>query len=95
METKPDYVVDNFRMYHCNGKGLLDYPEDVAIADIKVYVHDSCMLLIRNFPCPVCKVEHAVCDTNGMFMHPCRKCEAEGYVLVKKDIRPWWKKLLS
>ena len=95
MEIEPDYVVANFRMYHCNGKGMLDYPLKVDLAAINIYVHDSCMLVNHNFPCPVCKVEPAVCDTNGMYMNPCRECADKGYVLEKKDIRPWWKKLLS
>lgn len=89
-DIKPDYKDKNYNFYHTNGKGLHDYPEDLPLAEIEVYLHDSCMVCKHNFPCPVCKTKPAMADARGMYMMPCGTCQEEGYQLVKKDLRPWY-----
>ena len=59
-----------FKIQDTNGKGLPDYPQDIELADITVYIHDSMMFATHNYPCPVCKVNSAVYNmSNGSFNH--------------------------
>lgn len=37
----------------------------------------------HTFPCPVCKKELAVMNSNNGTMAPCWNCQSEGYALIK------------
>lgn len=95
-DIKPDYKDKNYNFYHTNGDGLHPYPDSLPLAEIEVYLHCSGMIANHNYPCPVCKVNHAVCNLHGMIMSPCWDCQEKGYQLikkVKKDLRPWYIKM--
>lgn len=87
----PEYKDKNYNFYHTNGKGFLNYPKEVALAEVNVYLHDSGVFVNHNMPCPVCKVNHAMCDTYGMIMHPCDECSEKGWELSKKE-KSFWEK---
>ena len=90
---KPYYSNKNYRCYHTNGDGLQLYPKDVALAEVNVYLHDSGMFVNHNMPCPVCKTNHAMCNTSGMIMHPCDECSEKGWELSKyKKEKSFWEK---
>lgn len=84
-----------FKIQHTNGEGFPDYPSDaISLPDITVYVHDSCIIVNHNFPCPVCKTNHAVYVTNTGIFEPCWDCQDEGYKIVKVNKKTsWWDEL--
>lgn len=85
------------KIQHTNGEGLPDYPSDtIPLPDITVYVHDSCMIVNHNFPCPVCKINHAVYVTNTGIFQPCWDCEKKGYKIIKiTKSKSWFSKLFK
>ena len=85
-----------FKIQDTNGKGLPDYPQNVELADITVYIHDSMMVATHNYPCPVCKVNSAVYNMNTGIFQPCWGCENKGYKIVKiNKYRSWFNKLFK
>jgi len=66
--------------------------EKLPVEDVYLYYDPSLLGCAHNYSCPVCRKNHAVWS-NGI-MTPCWSCREEGYALVKKDLRPWWKKIL-
>ena len=81
--------------YHCNGEGLPDYPTDVKVKDVNVWMHDSGMIMTHDYSCPVCREESAVIDGSTGLMQPCRKCEIKGYRLIKIKPKNWFQKLFT
>lgn len=85
-----------FKIKDTNGKGLPEYPSDVELADITVYVHDSMMIAIHNYPCPVCKLNSAVYNMSNGIFQPCWDCKKEGYKIVKvTKAKSWFSKLFK
>lgn len=85
-----------FKIQDTNGDGLPDYPSEVELAGIVVYLHDSYMLANHNYPCPVCKLKHAVLVTNTGIFEPCWDCQKKGYKIVKATkISSWFNKLFK
>ncbi len=70
-----------------------EYPENLQVKDVHVYVHPSCMFATHDYSCPVCRETHAVLSKG--IMTPCRACRKEGWEVHKKDLRPWYKKIFS
>jgi len=75
--------------HETNGHGLPDYPEELEVADVNVYMHDSGMVCTHDYSCPVCRTEKAVLDSSTGLMQPCWCCQKD-YKLVKIDKRRWW-----
>ena len=85
-----------FKIQGTNGKGLPDYPQDIELADITVYIHDSMMFAIHNYPCPVCKVSSAVYIIPTGIFEPCWDCQKKGYKIVKvTKSKSWFSKLFK
>ena len=85
-----------FKIQDTNGKVLPDYPQDVELADITVYVHDSMMLATHNYPCYICKTNKAVYSMNIGIFEPCWECQKKGYKIVKvTKIKSWFSKLFK
>lgn len=80
--------------HETNGEGLLNYPVDVPVKDVNVYMHDSGMMAQHDYSCPCCRKNHAVLDLTCGIMKPCRVCEKD-YALIKIDKRKWWQKLFN
>lgn len=80
--------------HNTNGKGLLLYPDDVKVAPVNVYMHDSGMFATHDYSCPCCREESAILDLSSGLMKPCWKC-GKDYELKKIDKRSWWEKILS
>ena len=60
--------------------GLLEYvkkPQDITV------VTDGGPWASHNMPCPVCQDNHAVLNLNEGIFGPCRKCEKEGWEIIK------------
>ncbi|WBF79502.1 hypothetical protein BNNNBJKE_00057 [Aeromonas phage vB_AdhM_DL] len=73
-----------FKIQDTNGKGLPDFSqEDLPLADITVYIHDSMMFATHDYPCPVCKVNSAVYNISNGIFQPCWDCQKTGYKIVK------------
>lgn len=83
------------RTFHCNGNSLPDYPDNLPIQDVHVYIHDSLMAVKHNYPCPVCLKNHAVYNMNDGIFKPCWGCQKDGYALVKKGKAGWFKSLFN
>lgn len=79
--------------HNTDGPGLPDYPHDLAIADVNVYMHGSGMLSTHDYSCPVCREKHAVLNMSNGVMGPCWDCRKEGYAMIKAE-RSWWKDFL-
>lgn len=79
-----------FKIQDTNGKGLPDYPQDIELSDITVYIHDSMMVATHNYPCPVCKIDSSVYNINNGIFQPCRDCEKKGYKIVKVSKKKSW-----
>lgn len=77
-------------LHECNGPGLPDYPNKVTLKDVNVWMHDSGMLAIHDYSCPVCRETSAILDLNTGLMQPCLECQEKGYKLVKFADRKWW-----
>lgn len=81
--------------HHTNGPNLPNFPkEGVSIQDVNVYIHDSGMLAIHDYSCPVCRENHAVLDLSVGIMNPCRRCEKNGYELIKKK-KSWFERIFK
>lgn len=70
---------------YCNGPGLPDYPSNVLVKDVNVYIHDSGMIGTHDYSCPVCRTNHAVVTFDSGLMQPCWPCQKLGYKLIKVD----------
>jgi len=81
--------------HDCNGPGLPDYPTDVKPKDVNIWLHDSYMVMTHDYSCPVCREHSAVMDCSTGLMQPCRKCQDNGYRLIKQGKRKWWQKLFA
>ncbi len=82
-------------VHDCNGPGLPAFPTGVSPADVNVWVHDSGMLAAHDYSCPVCRTNSAMLQMHNGMMQPCGECRSKGYALIKRDIRPWWRRLFS
>lgn len=86
-----------FKIQDTNGKGLPDFTQDdLPLADITVYLHDSLMIANHNYPCPVCKVSSAVYVIPTGIFEPCWDCQKKGYKVVKvTKAKSWFSKLFK
>ena len=66
----------------------IEYPEDLPVQDVNVYVHPSCMIMTHDYSCPVCRDNHAVIS-NGI-MQPCWDCQKKGYMILQKNLKRKW-----
>lgn len=71
--------------YHCNGEGLRDYPFDLQVKEVDVYIHDSGLCATHDYSCPVCRANHAVLNLDTGIMQPCSACVVRGYELIKHN----------
>lgn len=69
--------------HQTNGDGLPEFPAELPVAPVNVYMHDSGMLATHDYSCPVCREEHAIIDLSCGVMKPCWNCQADGWVLKK------------
>lgn len=83
-----------FKIQEANGQGLPEYPQNVELADITVYNHDSGMICIHNHPCCICKINPSVLHTNTGIFQPCWNCQKKGYKITKKT-ESWFSKLFK
>lgn len=65
-----------------------DYPEDLQVKDVNVYIHPSGMIMTHDYSCPVCREDHAILSRG--IMQPCWKCQEKGYTIVKKNLTKKW-----
>lgn len=72
-----------------------EWPENLPVQDVHVYVHPSGMAMSHDYSCPVCRINHAVIDGSTGVMGPCWSCQAKNWEIIQVDKRPWWKKLWS
>jgi hypothetical protein len=77
--------------YQTNGVGLPNYPDDLQVKDVSVYLHDSGLIATHDYSCPVCRRNHANLNLNTGIMQPCWKCSLKGYELIKHN---WFTELL-
>lgn len=85
-----------FKIQDTNGKGLPDYSQNIELADITVYIHDSMMFATHDYPCPVCKVTSAVYIIPIGIFDPCWDCQKKGYKIVKVcKKKSWFSKLFK
>lgn len=83
------------RLIDTNGPGLPPFPrKEIPVKDVTVWRHDSGLIVVHDYSCPVCREGKAVLHLDTGLMQPCRVCEQDGYELVKKDARPWYKRIL-
>lgn len=84
-----------FKIQDTNGEGLPDFTQDdLPLADITVYLHDSLLIANHNYPCPVCKVNSAVYVIPTGIFEPCWKCQKHGYKIVREK-KSWFSKLFK
>lgn len=84
-----------FKIQETNGYGLPDYDNrPVPLADITVQLHDSLLVANHNYPCPVCKLNHAVYVLPTGIFEPCWDCQKKGYKIIKKN-KSWFSKLFK
>lgn len=85
-----------FKIQDTNGEGLPDFTQDdLPLADITVYLHDSLMIANHNYPCPLCKGSAVYVIPTGIFQ-PCLDCQKKGYKIVKvNNKRSWFSKLFK
>jgi hypothetical protein len=86
-----------FKIKDTNGKGLPYFTqEDLPLADITVYLHDSLLIANHNYPCPVCKVNSAVYVIPTGIFEPCWDCQKKGYKIVKvTKAKSWFSELFK
>ena len=72
-----------------------EWPENLSVQDVHVYLHPSLMCMAHDYSCPVCRTNHAVIDGSTGVMGPCWSCQKDNWEIVQVDKRPWWKKLWS
>lgn len=86
-----------FKIQDTNGKGLPDFTQDdLPLADITVYLHDSLLIANHEYPCPVCKVNSAVYNMSNGIFQPCWDCQKKGYKIVKvTKVKSWFSKLFK
>lgn len=59
-----------------------DNPSEVSeLLTVKVYVGGP--FALHNYPCTVCRTNHAVLDLGNGIMQPCWDCQQSGYKVVK------------
>lgn len=75
--------------HETNGKDLQDYPQNLKVKDVNVFMHDSGMFATHDYSCPCCRKNHAVLDLTCGLMKPCYSC-SNNYELVKKKPRKSW-----
>ncbi len=68
--------------HHTNRADLPDFPTELKVKDVNLYLHDSLMFCTHDYSCPVCRENHALKDSDGI-MQPCDKC-SEKYGRIKK-----------
>jgi len=61
-----------------------DYPDEVDVAPVNIYVHETLMFANHDYSCPVCRENHAILDLPCGVMQPCWDC-GERYELVRKQ----------
>ena len=69
--------------HYCNGIGLPDYPSELAVSSVNVYMHDSGMICTHDYSCPTCRKDKAVLHLSTGIMQPCWSCQKLGYKIVK------------
>ncbi len=67
-----------------NGNGFVEFPVDLKVKDVDVYIHDSGMIATHDYSCPVCRKNHAILHMNTGIMQPCYTCQEKGYYVVQK-----------
>jgi hypothetical protein len=75
------------------GDGLPDYPEDVQVADVNVYIHPVGFMATHDYSCPICREKHAVLNMTDGIMKPCWDCQKKGYQTIKIE-KSWWTRIL-
>ena len=75
--------------HETNGKDLPDYPKNLQVKDVNVFMHDSGMLATHDYSCPCCRKNHAILDLSCGLMNPCHDC-SEVYTIVKKKPKKKW-----
>ena len=74
-----------------NSDGLPDFPMDLPVQDVNVFVHDSGMFATHDYSCPCCRTKHAILDLSTGLMQPCIECsETYRIVKVKKPKKRIW-----
>jgi len=81
--------------YAPGDKGYEDKLElgELPVEDVLVVFDPSLMAATHNYSCPICRDDKAVLSMG--IMQPCRKCQGDGWNLIKVDSRPCWKRLLN
>lgn len=74
--------------HECNGEGLPDFPSEVPVTPVNVWMHDSGMVCQHDYSCPVCRTEHAVMQLHTGVMQPCWVCQTRGFILVRREPLP-------
>jgi hypothetical protein len=75
--------------HETNGKDLPDYPQNLQVKDVNVFMHDSGMIATHDYSCPCCRKNHAILDLSCGLMKPCDAC-SNTYELVKKKPKKNW-----
>jgi len=63
-----------------------EWPENLAVKDVNVYVHPSGMLMTHDYSCPICRENHAM--LSGGVMTPCWECREKGWITKKEKQSP-------
>ncbi len=82
--------------YNCNGPGLPNYPTNIKMKDVNVWLHDSYITGTHDYSCPCCRENKAVLDLGTGIMQPCSHCQEKGYYIIKKNknrFKNIWKSL--
>ena len=66
----------------------IEYPENLKVKDVNVYVHPSNMMMTHDYSCPICRENHAVISKG--IMQPCWDCRKEGFQILKRNLKRKW-----
>lgn len=71
--------------HRCDGDNLPDYPTEVKLSDVNVWMHGSGMLAKHDYPCSVCRNNPAVLSLDSGIMSPCWECQRDGWMTIKTE----------
>jgi len=78
-----------------NGKDLPDFPSEVALAPVSIWIHDSGMIVTHDYSCPVCNEQPAVYHTGTGIFQPCWDCDKTHTTIKKKQPKNFIQRLIS
>lgn len=82
------------RTLQTNGPGLIPFPRsEIPVKNVTVWMHDSGLIVVHDYSCPVCREGKAMLELNTGLMQPCHVCQQDGYKVVKNEILPWYKRI--